>query len=328
MLHHGAASLTSSQQTTMTKITTITLNPAVDQTASIPSFKAGAVNRVAWEQSDPGGKGVNVASFLTEFGFSVTVSGFLGKENAELFRSFFEQKQIRDQFILIPGRTRTNIKIIDDVQDQVTDINFPGQPPTAEAIATLNRVIDELAITQDWFILSGSLPANVPPSIYGELTQRLKTQGKTVVLDASGDSFQQAIAAAPYAIKPNLEELQEILGRTLGSETEIVQAARDLVAQGITCVVVSMGAEGAIFVEADAAVWAYPPSIEVVSTVGAGDAMVSGLVTGKLRGLSLPDCARLATAFSVGALSQVGPRLPPRETVEMGMSQVNIRQLH
>ena len=88
-----------------------------------------------------------------------------------------------------------------------------------------------------------------------------------------------------------------------------------------------MGATGAIFAEADEVVVARPPKIEVISTVGAGDAMVSGLVTGKLRGFSLADCACLATAFSMGALSQVGPRLPPRETVASFMNQVNVQPL-
>lgn len=308
-------------------VVTVTLNPAIDQTASIPNFKAGAVNRVSWEQSDPGGKGVNVASFLADFGWTVTVSGFLGRDNSQSFHSFFEQKHIRNRFISIAGKTRTNIKIIDEVQNEVTDINFPGQSPAADDVAALHRVVDELAIVHDWFILSGSLPAGVSPAIYAELTQRLKAQGKTVILDASGESFRQAISAAPYAVKPNLEELQEVLGRSLPDTAAIVQAARDLIAQGITCVVVSMGAEGAIFVEAETAVWARPPQVEVVSTVGAGDAMVSGFVTGKLRGLDLANCARLATAFSMGALSQVGPRLPPKQTVESFCQQVQIESL-
>ena len=311
----------------MTNIATITLNPAVDQTVAIPNFRAGAVNRVAWEQSDPGGKGVNVASFLSDFGLSVTVSGFLGEENAELFQRFFSQKGITNRFVPIPGQTRVNIKIIDQHQDQVTDINFPGQPPNAEAVAVLYRMVDELAISHDWFIISGSLPAGISPDIYATLTQRLKAQGKTVVLDASGESFRQALTAAPYAIKPNLEELSELLNRPL-AETDALQAAGELLAQGIHTVVVSMGAKGAIFVEADAAVWAYSPSIEVVSTVGAGDAMVSGLVLSKLRGLNLAESARLATAFSMGALSQIGPRLPPAAIVEAFADQVTVEILN
>jgi 1-phosphofructokinase len=309
------------------KIATITLNPAIDQTASIPNFRAGEVNRVDWEQSDPGGKGVNVASFLTDFGFDVAVSGFLGKETAELFQTFFANKGIRDRFILIPGKTRINVKIIDDAQNQVTDINFPGQTPTAEDVVALNGAIDELATYCDWFIVSGSIPTGLAAAIYGELVDRLKAKGKTVVLDASGESLRQALPFAPYAIKPNIDELQELFGKKLENEGAIVQVAQDLLAKGIHTVVVSMGAKGAIFAEVNEIVVARPPTIDVVSTVGAGDAMVSGLVTGKLRGLPLVDCARLATAFSIGALSQVGPRLPPVETVESFVSQVAVQNL-
>lgn len=310
------------------RIATITLNPAIDQTVSVPNFCAGEVNRVAWEQSDPGGKGVNVASFLTGFGHAVTASGFLGKDNAELFQQFFMRKGIADRFVLVPGHTRVNVKIIDELQNQITDLNFPGSSPAAEAIASLNHVIDELTSAHDWFILSGSIPSELSPGIYAELTQRLKAQGKTVILDASGDSFRQAIQAAPDAIKPNLSELEELLGQRLQSEADIVQAARNLLRQGIRSVVVSMGAKGAIFVEADQALCARPPQVKVVSTVGAGDAMVSGLVVGKLRELDLADCARLATAFSIAALSQVGPRLPSREVVESFMTQVEIEILN
>ena len=310
-----------------TGIATVTLNPAVDQTAAIPNFTVGEVNRVEWEQSDPGGKGVNVASFLADYRCRVAVTGFLGADNAGLFEELFAQKQIEDRFVRIAGKTRINVKIIDEVQHQVTDINFPGQTGTAEDITALKENVAALAASYPWFVLSGSVPAGIPPELYRDLIQLLKRKAKQAVLDTSGVPLKQAIAAAPYAIKPNIDELQELVERRLNSETEILQAARQLVHEGIVCVVVSMGKRGAIFVETDASVLATPPAITVKSTVGAGDAMVAGLVTGKLRGLSLADCARLATSFSMGALGQLGPRLPDPNTVASFMAQVSVRTL-
>lgn len=309
-------------------IATITLNPAIDHTAAIPNFQAGEVNRVSWEQADPGGKGVNVASFLADFGYSIAVSGFLGTENAALFERFFAEKHIQDHFVRINGKTRVNIKIVDEVQQQITDINFPGQTAIAPDLHTLTQTIDALTSNYDWFVVSGSIPSGIPTSIYADLIQQLTAKNKTVVLDASGDSFRHAIPAAPYAVKPNIHELEELLGKSLHTESDVIQAARDLLAQGIQCVAVSMGEKGAIFVEADEAVMARPPQVDVKSTVGAGDAMVAGLVTSKLRGLSLTDGARLATAFSIGALTQIGPRLPPPATVESYMQQVTIHPLN
>jgi 1-phosphofructokinase len=308
-------------------IATITLNPAIDHTAAITNFRAGEVNRVDWDQPDPGGKGVNVASSLADFGFTVAVSGFLGQDNADGFRSLFVQKNILDQFVPIEGKTRVNIKIIDKGQNQITDINFPGQTPTAADVAALHRAIALLCQTHEWFVLSGSIPAGIPTDIYTQLISHLKQQGKTVILDASGEALRRAVPLAPYAIKPNIDELQELVGHRLENEAAIAQTAQDLIASGIHSVVVSMGAKGALFAEAEAMVIARPPQVEVVSTVGAGDAMVAGFITGKLRGLALADCARLATAFSMGALSQVGPRLPPPEVVESFMNTVLIEPI-
>lgn len=306
-------------------LVTVTLNPAIDQTASIPQFTPDAVNRVAWEQADAGGKGVNVASFLADFGYRVTATGLLGQENPELFQKLFAQKGIADRFVRVAGKTRVNVKVVDDIQQQVTDINFPGCPAAAADLHQLTEILTELTRDHDWFILSGSIPSGVPNTFYWEMVALLKAQNKTVVLDTSGESLRQALSARPDVIKPNLMELQELLGRSLSSEAEIIAAARDLIQQGLQTVVISMGADGALFVTAQSAVHAQPPAVEIKSTVGAGDAMVSGTVVGMLRGYHLSDCARLATAFSMGALSQIGPRLPPVDEIEANCQRVTVR---
>lgn len=312
---------------TLPAIATVTLNAALDQTALVPNFQVDEVNRVEWEQTDPGGKGINVAAFLRSFGFAVTATGFLGSDNLDPFQKFLADRQISNRFVQIPGKTRVNVKIVDKAQNTVTDINFPGPQPPQAAIKDLLQTIDQVAETCEWFVLSGSLPAGITPNIYKTLIESLKNRGKNVVLDTSKDPLARAIAAAPFAIKPNIAELQDILGRSLDTPKAIVEAARELVSQGIHTVIVSMGADGALFVEANQSLLARPPKVEVVSTVGAGDAMVSGFVTGKLRDLDLATCARLATAFSLGALSQIGPRLPPIAEVEAYQEQVTVEEV-
>ena len=309
------------------RIATVSLNPAIDQTALVPNFTAGAVNRVEREQSDAGGKGVNVASFLAHFGFSVAVTGLLGDANLEPFVRLFVDKGIVDRFVRVPGLTRVNVKIVDEAQDRVTDINFPGLQVGDNDLARLYAAVDALAENTEWFVLSGSVPSGVPETVYADLVARLKRRGKTVVLDASGPSFAAAISARPDVIKPNIEELQELVGGRLAGHAEVVEAARVLVGRGIGLVAVSMGPRGAVFVEDGAAVLAVPPKITVKSTVGAGDAMVAGIVTGALRGLDLADRARLATAFSMGALGEIGPRLSPPSVIEATMREVGIQPI-
>ena len=150
-------------------------------------------------------------------------------------------------------------------------------------------------------------------------------RGKKVVLDASGPAFAQGVAALPHAIKPNLEELEELVGRELPDEAAILTAIEELIDRGIGCVVVSMGADGAIFAEGTTRLAVRPPAVIVRSTVGAGDAMVAGFILGKLRGLDLEGCAKLATAFSLGTLTTVGPHLPPPETIEKSIGEIDVR---
>ena len=314
--------------TTAPRIVTVSLNAAIDQTASIPGFAPGEVNRVDWEQTDAGGKGVNVASSLADFGHTVAVTGLLGAGNTELFARLFAEKGLIDRFVRVPGRTRVNVKIVDDVRHQVTDINFPGVAAGQDDLDSVIAVIEELAgQNAEWFVLSGSLPAGLPPTTYRDITALLKARGRKVVLDTSGAALVHAIEAGPDVVKPNIDELTELVGRPLDGEPAVVEAARDLRRRGIDLVAVSMGARGAVFVDGESAVHAAPPQVAVKSTVGAGDAMVAGIVHAASQKLALTECAGLATAFSAGAVGEIGPRLPPPAVIEAYRSQVAIRHI-
>jgi 1-phosphofructokinase family hexose kinase len=311
------------QMTITKRVVTVSINPAIDQTLTIPNFAAGAVNRVQCAQLDAGGKGINVASFLADFGLPVTATGFLGADNDEIFARFLACKHIEDRCIRIAGKTRIGVKIIDTAQHQTTDINFPGETPSLADIEHLFDVLQELAATHDWFVLSGSIPAGVSAGIYREMIRILA--GKMIVLDTSGEGFREALVARPSLIKPNVHELQEYVGKELPTPQAVVQVARDVAARfGIASVVVSMGRAGALFIENDQALWAVPPSVEVKSTVGAGDAMVAGIVAAKAQGLALEECARLATAFSMSAITRIGSGLPSLEAVWKAAQQVTV----
>lgn len=309
------------------KIATITLNPAIDQTVRVDGFETNTVNRGQSMQYHAGGKGVNVASFLADSGQSVAVTGFLGQDNAAIFEQFFASKHIDDYFVRLPGQTRTGVKIVDETNHQTTDINMPGLAPSMEAIETLFHTIEQLATGCDWFVMAGALPPGVPTSLYATIIAQLKRQGKLTVLDASGEALHQGILAGPTIAKPNIDELQELVGYPLTSQANVEQAARQLLDHGIRLVVVSMGKKGAMVVDQDTTLLAIPPTVHVKSTVGAGDAMVAGLIAGQVQGKALPDCARLATAFALGRITQVGSQLPPPETVQMYFDQVAVQMM-
>ena len=304
---------------------TVTLNPAIDRTLTVPRFTAGAVNRVGTERSNPGGKGVNVASALADYGCRVAVTGFLGNDNAAPFETLFAKKRIADHFVRIPGATRVGIKIADPELDRTTDLNFPGLAPSASDLELLVRRLDML--DAGYFVVAGSLPPGVNAAVCGRLVRSLRARGRRVALDTGGEALRLAIDEKPFLIKPNLHELEELLGESLPGHEAVVRAARGLTARGIELVVVSMGGDGACFVTANAAVVAVPPAVEVRSTVGAGDALVAGIIAGQLENLPLVRCARLATAFSLDVLMRGAPGLTSRAEIAALTERVTANEL-
>jgi 1-phosphofructokinase len=308
---------------------TITLNPAIDHAVTVPNFRVNAVNRATDEVRTAGGKGLNVASFLADFGVPTLATGFLGRANAKLFEIHLAAKQIEDRFVRVEGESRVNLKILNPAENEVTDVNFPGLAPTADDLVRLEAVVDLLAANHQWFVLSGSLPPGLHSATYRSIVTRLRTRGRKVLLDTSGETLRDALLAGPTVIKPNARELEEALGREFRTETELLEEARRLVKGGIQCVIVSRGADGALFVESGSAFSARHPGPEIIrTTVGAGDALVAGYLAAQIGRLSMELSARLAIAFSIAALQRVGAaRLPARPKLAELAEAVQIRKL-
>ena len=308
----------------------VALNPAIDQTIEVSSLRVGEVNRALRASQNAGGKAVNVASCLADYGVSVGVTGLLGRENPERFNALFDAKGIARHCLLVDGATRINTKLVDPALGQTTDINLPGPQQSPEQIAAslaqLEDVLSQHAGSVEWVVLSGSLPPGWPADTYAGLVRHAHALGARVLLDSSGAAFAQALAAGPEIIKPNRTELAEHLGRPLERAADVAAAARALIEShpGLRLVVVSMGEEGAFFVEADAMLLAHPLPVTPLSSVGAGDAMVAGIVAGQLAGLGLAEGAQLATAFAAAKLTRLGPHLPEIEQVRALAAQVRL----
>ena len=290
------------------EVVTVTPNPALDWSLSVPGFTAGAVNRVEAEHTTPAGKGVNVAAALAGAGHRVAATGWLGGDNAAPFEAFFAAKGIEDRFVRVAGATRVGIKITDPSLQRTTDVNFPGRTPAAaERAALMDRVLGLASTaatgTPAWFVLAGSLPPGVDPGFYCELATLVVAAGARVALDTSGEPLRRAVKSEPQVLKPNVHELEALVGAPLSSRAAIVAAARGLLKGETDLVVVSMGGDGALFVESGRVVSATPPRVAVRTTVGAGDAMLAGIVSGRLRRLDLAELARLASGFALEAVT-------------------------
>lgn len=311
-------------------VVTVTFNPAIDETITLDALHPGTVHRAQAVRFDPGGKGVIVAGCLADWGQRVVATGLLGKDNDAPFTELFAAKGIDDRFCRFSGLTRVNVKLVD--RRDTTDINLPGADvPPEQRQRGLDAVL-ELGGSGTVVVLAGSLPAHFPDDTYAHCIAALAARQVRVVLDTSGPplaaALQAAAGALPYAVKPNHSELEAWAGRRLPTRADLVSAARDLLARGVALVAVSLGSEGAVFVTRDAVLHARLPAMRPTSTVGAGDAMVAGIVAGINSGASIEDVARLGTAFAHSKLGQIGANLGDPAQVRSHAAHVVIERLN
>ncbi|MGM3273354.1 1-phosphofructokinase [Ralstonia sp. 24A2] len=315
------------------RIVTVTLNPAIDMTVVLERLERGRVNIGHSVTQQAGGKGVNVAGCLADWQVPVMATGLLGDANAELFEALFARKGVLDGFCRVPGSNRTNIKISDQADGQTTDINLPGIAATAADLETLIQRIDTITRGADvaGVALCGSLPSGLPADTYVQLLAQLNQRGMRTLLDTSGAPLTQALAAPrdalPTAVKPNRHELEAWAGAALPTLADVIDAARGIQARGVAQVIVSLGEDGALFVTTEGTWQASLPPVRAASTVGAGDAMVAGVLAGWHAGATTEDTVRLSVAFAACKLQRIGPHLPPPAKVREQAAAVRMQRV-
>jgi len=303
-------------------IVTVTFNPALDETVFLERLVSGEVNRAEKHHRQAGGKGVNVSSLLGDYGIPTAATGFLGKDNPRLFVELFQRKGIRDEFVRIPGETRTGIKIVDRSNSETTDINLPGIQPDTEALRMLMDILRRFAVPRRWFVFGGTLPAGIATSYFGEVLKMLKTAGAQIAVDTSGAALQVAINSDVDVIKPNVHELEEILGHGLPDAAARKAAALHLQRGQVPHVILSLSAEGVLFATPDGAFMAEAPPAEVISTVGAGDSLLAGYLAGLATGMNAMERAKLACVFAWCVLEKVERGLPGRDVLLERMGRI------
>ena len=284
-------------------IVTLTPNPSVDRTVEVDALVRGAVLRATGSRIDPGGKGVNVSRALAAHGVpTCAVLPCGGAEGAQL-AALLTVAGVDVRTVPITGSVRANVSVVEP-DGTVTKLNEPGPTLTAGEITAVIEATIKAAEGSAWVVLSGSLPPGCPDDLYATLLRALP--GPTVV-DSSGASLQAALPAGPDLIKPNREELAEAAGQSVDTVGQAVTAARSLIARGARAVLASLGADGAVLVEASGAWYGQAPVAAPVSSVGAGDATLAGFLAGGGHG---PAALREALAFGAAAVRLPGSRMP------------------
>ncbi|HML67730.1 MAG TPA: 1-phosphofructokinase [Clostridia bacterium] len=308
-------------------IITVTCNPALDRSLSVPQFSADTVNRATGSRLDPGGKGVNVSKVLKALGTGSIATGFLGGSAGNAIANALDSLGIRHDFVRIAGETRTNLKIFDPVRMTYTDINEPGEPVSAEAVAALEEKLLSLAKPNDIVLFAGSVPKGLTEQTIAGWAEALTARGVLVAVDQDGLPLKAMLAAKPSWIKPNDKELKELLGLPDIEIATLASAARSLVCGGIAHVVVSLGERGALFADEQGILYAEGLRVNAVSTVGAGDALTAALLYAAEQNLPREETAKLAIATATAKVTCPGSSPPDIAMIRQYRDKVNITTL-
>lgn len=290
-------------------IITVTLNPSIDRTIAVESLKRGGVNRAELIQLDAGGKGVNVSRALARYGAS-THAVFVGAQLGGLwFQDVLSSVGVPHTVVMAEGVTRSNITLVES-DGTVTKINEPGVTLTPSIIAEVEAAIGALPMDGSWVVLAGRLNPGASDDTYLELARFAKSRGARVAVDVSGTPLDVALRSGVVdLIKPNQHELGEIVGRALSTVGDVITAAREVIARGVSLVVCSLGRDGALYITATEAVHV-EPAVQIQGTpVGAGDILLATFIGGGANADALVG----AVQWSAASVALPGTAIPTAE---------------
>ena len=307
-------------------ITTICLNPSFDKAVEMDSLKLGEVNRIRELREDLGGKGINVAVVAGRLGLDVQCIGTMGENGADQLSAMMDQEGLKHHFLRIPGKVRTNLKLVLKNEKGITELNEAGARLDREHLEAFFDLAREKTRDSDLIVLTGSLPPGCPEGVYRDLMNAL--EGKKCILDTEGPELELAAKGAhPFLIKPNLHEMETTLGLELRTMRSIRDAALLFIRLGVKHAVVSMGAMGAMYVDPERTLFAPALRVATKSTVGAGDAMLGGMLLRYEKEKDMGKAFRYGVAAGAASVMTEGTQLIVPEDFYNLLDQVRIQEV-
>jgi 1-phosphofructokinase family hexose kinase len=287
-------------------IFTLTPNPSIDRTLTIPEIRFNSVLRSQDVRLDWGGKGFNVSRSLQHFGLDSMALAWVGGGAGKMLADGLQRLGIQTDFVWVDDETRTNTMILEEQGQWHIKVNEPGPPISPEDIEQLVLKAENYAKKGDLWVLSGSLPPDVPVDFYASLIKLINARGARVYLDANGDPLRYGCQAGPYLVKPNAFEAAQIVGFPIEDQEDAKRAALPFLRMGIQYLALSTGASGLLLASQKEMVYASPPRVNVRNAAGAGDSLLAGLIYAQMRDLPLLEVARWGVATGAASVITEG----------------------
>ncbi|QAS53776.1 1-phosphofructokinase [Halobacillus litoralis] len=302
-------------------IYTCTLNPSIDYIMNVEEFEAGGLNRSNQTFYYPGGKGINVSRVMARLEVTTEALGYIGGFTGAFIKESLEKESVSHGFIDTSQNTRVNVKL---KSDEETEINGPGPEISAKLQEELLMKIRTFT-EKDTLVLAGSVPSSLPNDFYVTMTEICAKNKIKVVADTSGKALEQLIGHPLYLLKPNHHELGELFGVTVDSKEKAAEYGQKLIDKNVEHVIVSMGGEGAVYINKDQKLFANVPQGKVRNSVGAGDSVVAGFLSAMAKEETTEGAFRYGVAS--GSATAFQDDLCQQEDVQALLEQISISEI-
>ena len=298
-------------------IVTVTLNAALDRTLTVPNFQRGQRHRASDVLTLAGGKGINIARALKRLDVPVVATGLAGGRTGTRIVEELTAEAILNDFVRIGEESRTSTAVVDPTESAYTEINEWGPRVTDVELEVLLDKLRYLSRGADFVVFAGSLPRGVEEDFYGEATRELTRRGVQVVLDSEGQPLRSGTEAEPWLVSPNQREAEHVVGQELEDEEDFLMALDTLAELGARNVHITLESGCYALFREDRQVRRYralAPTVEAISTVGAGDVLLAQFIAAHVAGKTAEDALKLAVAAGAASTLEVGAgRFDPRE---------------
>lgn len=305
----------------MSNIVTLTFNPCIDKNTTVNGLVPEKKLRCTKASYGPGGGGINVSRALKSLGMTSTAIFPIGGYSGNFLQHLMKMEGIPFRTIETIAHTRENFIVL----DTTTNLQYRfGMPGNGIEEGEWKALLEELKSMEAHLIVaSGSMLPGMPPEMVAQVAEIAKNKGAKLILDTSGDALKKALEVGVYLLKPNLGELSSLVGQeNLGPE-KVDELAREIIARGqCEIMVVSMGDKGAKLITQKESYLVVPPDVPEVSTLGAGDSMVAGMVLALSQNRPLQEVLQFGVACGTAATITHGSELCRKEDAESLFNQM------
>ena len=308
-------------------IFTVTLNPALDKEYTVPDLKMDEVLRASSIHIDYGGKGFNVSRMLTSLGAENVAIGFLGGATGKSLQDGLVDIGIQTDFVWISSETRTNVSIVNNSDKHHIKVNELGPTVLPDEITILMEKIEGLIHPGDWWVLAGSLPPGVKADIYYQIITMINAGGAKTILDTSGQPLTLGCQAKPFLVKPNTYEAAQLTGMPADTPEQIFEITSSIHNMGVENIIISAGKKKSLLSDGKSCWFGASPPIDEKNPIGAGDAMVAGLVWRLEKGDSIKNAFPWGIACGTAAASQPGTGMATRSQIEYLVKKIQIEEV-